>query len=146
MSQENVEVVRRFYEVLNEWLMSYWSDPEQPLDQSPELEKVFDHLDPDAEWDWVFSPETFRGREQLMHAVADWLETVSDWRVEVEELIEGSRDRVLLIGRVVARGKGSGTPVDQPIFVAVTVRNGKVARLEERTERAEALEAVGLRE
>jgi hypothetical protein len=64
--------------------------------------------------DWVFSPETFRGREQLLQAVADWLETVSDWRVEVEELIDGSRDRVLMIGRVVARGKGSGTPVHRP--------------------------------
>ena len=41
MPQENVEVVRRFYEVLNEWLTSYWSDPEQPLDQSSGVEKVF---------------------------------------------------------------------------------------------------------
>jgi ketosteroid isomerase-like protein len=146
MSQENVEVVRGYFESLNRWLVSYWSDPVVPIAQSPELKEVFGHLDPEAEWDWLFSPETFRGREQLLQAVADWLETVTDWRVEVEELIEGSRDRVLLIGRVVARGKGSGTPVDQPIFVAVTVRNGKVARLEERTERAEALEAVGLRE
>ena len=146
MSQENVEVVRRFYEVLNEWLASYWSDPEQPLDQSPGVEKVFAHLDPEAEWDWVFSPETFRGREQLLRAVADWLETVSDWRVAVEQLIDGSWDRVLMIGRVVARGKGSGTPVHEPIFVAVTVRNRKIARIEDHTERAKALKAVGLRE
>jgi ketosteroid isomerase-like protein len=145
MSQENVDVVRRFYEVLNEWLTSYWSDPEQPLNESPGVEKVFEHLDPEAEWDWVFSPETFRGREQLLRAVADWLETVTDWRVEVEELIDGSRDRVLMIGRVVARGKGSGTPVHQPMFVVVTVRNGKVARLEDQMERAKALEAAGLR-
>jgi hypothetical protein len=32
------------------------------------------------------------------------------------------------------------------MFVAVTVRNGKVARLEDQMERAEALEAVGLRD
>jgi ketosteroid isomerase-like protein len=77
--------------------------------------------------------------------VSDWLDTVSDWRVEIKELIEGSRDRVLLIGHVVARGKGSGTPVNQPIFTAVTVRNGKVARIEDHTERAKAVEAAGLR-
>ncbi len=146
MSQENVEVVRGYYESLNRWLASYWSDPVVPIEQSPELEEVFDHLDPEAEWDWLFSPETFRGREQLLQAVADWLETVGDWRVEVEELIDGSRNRVLLIGRVVARGKGSGAPVLQPIFVAVTVRNGKVARIEDHTERARALEAAGLSE
>ena len=49
-------------------------------------------------------------------------------------------------GRVVARGKGSGTPVHEPIFVAVTVRNGKVTRLEDHSEGAKALKAVGLRE
>ena len=105
---------------------------------------MFDHLDPEAEWAWLFSPETFRGREQLLQAVADWMETVSEWRVEIEELINGSPDRVLLIGRVVARGKGSGAPIHQPIFTAVTVRNGKVARIEDHTERAKAVEAAGL--
>jgi ketosteroid isomerase-like protein len=146
MSQENVEVVRGFFRSLNVWLASYWSDPVMPIEQSPELEEMFDHLDPEAEWDWLFSPETFRGREQLLQAVADYLETVGDWRVEVEELIDGSRDRVLVIGRVVARGKGSGAPVLQPFFSAVTVRNGKIARFEDHTERAEALDAAGLRE
>jgi ketosteroid isomerase-like protein len=146
VSQENVEVVRGYFESLNRWLASYWSDPVVPIEQSRELEEVFDHLDPEAEWDWLFSPDTFRGREQLLQAVADWLETVGDWRVEVEELIDGTRNRVLLIGRVVARGKGSGAPVLQPIFVALTVRNGKIARIEDHTERAKALEAAGLSE
>jgi ketosteroid isomerase-like protein len=143
MSEENVEIVHRFYESLNKWLASYWSDPGQSLEQSPGLEEVFDHLDPAAEWDWLFSPETFRGREQLLQAVADYLETVSDWRVEIEELIDRGQDRVLSIGRVVARGKGSGTPVLQPLFSVITVRSGKVARIEDHTDRAEALEAAG---
>ncbi len=146
MSEENVELVRGFYESLDRWLASYWSDPVVPIEQSPELEEMFDHLDAEAEWDWLFSPETFRGREQLLQALADYLETVGDWRVEMEELIDGTGDRVLAMARVVARGKGSGAPVLQPIFSAFTVRNGKVARIEDHTERAEALEAAGLRE
>ena len=146
MSEENVELVRGFYESLNGWLASYWSDPVMPIAQSPELEDLFDHLDPEAEWDWLFSPETFRGREQLLQAAADFLETVGDWRVEIERLIEGGENRVLVIGRVVARGKGSGAPALQPFFSAVTVRNGKVARFEDHTERAKALEAAGLSE
>jgi ketosteroid isomerase-like protein len=145
MSEENANVVRDFYEVLNERLAAYWSDPEQPLKELPGLQEVFDRLDPEVEWAWPLSPETFRGRERVLQAVSDWLDTVSDWRVEIKELIEGSRDRVLLIGHVVARGKGSGTPVNQPIFTAVTVRNGKVARIEDHTERAKAVEAAGLR-
>ena len=146
MSEENVEVVRSFYESLNRWLASYWSDPVMPIAQTPELDEMFDHLDPEAEWDWLFSPETFRGREQLLQALADYLETVGDWRVETDELIVGGGDRVLAIGRVVARGKGSGTPILQPIFSAFTLRNGKVARVEDHTERAKALEAAGLSE
>jgi ketosteroid isomerase-like protein len=105
---------------------------------------VFARLDPEAEWDWPLSPETFRGREQLLQAVADWLETVSHWRIDVEDLIEGSQGRVLLVARVVARGKGSGAPIHQPIFTAVTVRNGKIARIDDHTEKAKGVEAAGL--
>jgi len=146
MSQENVERVRDFYESLNSWLSSFWSDPVVPIEQSPELEEMFDHLDPEAEWDWLFSPETFRGRKQLLQAAADYLETVGDWRVEIEEVTDGTGDRVLVVARVVARGKGSGVPVLQRIFSAVTVRKGKVARIEDHSERAKAREAAGLRE
>lgn len=144
MSEQNVEVVRGYFEVFNKWLASYWSDPERALDESPGLDAVFARLDPEAEWDWPLSPETFRGREQLLQAVADWLETVSHWRIDVEDLIEGSQGRVLLVGRVVARGKGSGAPIHQPIFTAVTVRNGKIARIDDHTEKAKAVEAAGL--
>jgi ketosteroid isomerase-like protein len=146
MSDENAELIRDFYESLNSWLASYWSDPVAPSEQSPELEEMFGHLDPEAEWDWLFSPETFRGRKQLLQAAADYLETVGDWRVEIEELTDGTEDRVLVVARVVARGRGNGVPVLQRIFSAVTVRNGKVARIEDHSERANALEAVGLAE
>ena len=144
MSHENVEVVRDYFEAFNRCLASYGSDPNRPLEESPGLEEVFDRLDPEAEWDWPLSPETFRGREQLLQAAEDWLEAVSHWQIEIDDLIEGSRDRVLLVGRVVARGKGSGAPVRQPLFSAVTVRSGKITRIEDHTEKAKAVEAAGL--
>jgi len=146
MSRENIEVVRDFYASLDTWLASLSSGPAMPLEQSPGVDELFEHLDPEAEWDWLFSPETFRGREELLQAVADYLETVGEWRVDVEELVDGTGDRVLAMSRVVARGKGSGAPVFQPIFTVFTVRNGKVARIEDHTERSEALEAAGLSE
>ena len=95
MSQENVELVRQLFDALNNYLNTYWSDPGQGL-EGPGIEEVFDRLDPDAEWDWVFSPETFRGRDRLLQAVADWIETVSDWRIEIDEVIEGTENRVLV--------------------------------------------------
>jgi ketosteroid isomerase-like protein len=89
--------------------------------------------------------EDLPGRDQLVQAVADWIQTMDDWRIEVQELIEGRGDRVLAILRVMARGKGSGVRVDQRSFTVITVRNGKMARIEEHAERAKGLEAAGLR-
>ena len=145
MSQENVEIVSDFFQALNIWLRSYWSDPGRGLG-GPEIEEVFDRLDPDAEWDWVFSPETFRGRDEILRAVADWIETVSDWRIAIDEVIAGTENRVLVRNRVLAHGRGSGAPVEQRLFVAVALRNGKVARIDDHTEEAEAIKAVGLAE
>jgi ketosteroid isomerase-like protein len=143
MSQENVEVVSRYYEVFSSWLDAYWADP-GPIEETPGSEELFNRLDPDAEWDWLWSPEVFRGRDQLLGVVADWIEAMDDWRIELQELIDGQGDRVLAIVRVRARGIGSGAPVDQRSFTAITVRNGKIARIEEHLERAKGLEAVGL--
>jgi ketosteroid isomerase-like protein len=145
MSQENVEVVRRYYEVFSAWLKAYWADP-GPLEETPESLEVLDRLDPEAEWDWLLSPKIFRGRDQLVQAVADWIQTMDDWRIEVQELIDGRGDRVLAILQVMARGKGSGVRVDQRSFTVITVRNGKIARIEEHAERPKGLEAAGLRE
>src|SRR5690349_16213637 len=110
MSQENLEVVRSFYRAFDRWLASLRSDPAEAIEQSGELEEMFDHLDSDAEWDWPLSPDTFKGREQLLQAVADWFETVSAWSVEIAELIDCGEDQVLMDARILARGKGSGTP------------------------------------
>ncbi len=142
---DNISVVRDYYATFNRWLASYWSDPGQPVDGSDGLEEVFSHLAEEVEWDWPLTPETFRGREQLLGAVEDWLATVSDWRIEVEELIEGSHDKVLLVGLVLARGAISGAPVRQPVFSAITVRRGKVARIEDHTEKAKGLAAAGVK-
>ena len=146
MSEENVEVVRGFYEEVNAWLETYWADPSRPLADTPGVDEVFARMDPEAEWDWLFSSDIYQGRDQLLHAAADFVGTVGDWRIEVGELIEGRGDGVMASLRVVARGKGSGAPVDQPVFSAVTVRNGRIARMEDHTERSEALEAAGLSE
>ena len=145
MSEQNVETVRGYYEAVDRWLASYWDDPRLPIEQTPQLREVFDLLDPEAEWDWLFGLETLRGHDQIRRAINDWLETVDGWRIAVEELIDGSEDRVLAILSVQARGRGSGAPADQRVFAVVTVRDGKLTRVHDHTERAKGLEAAGLR-
>jgi ketosteroid isomerase-like protein len=144
MPAYDVEVVREFYASVNRWLVAYWADPGLPVKETPELDEVFDRLDDEAEWDWLFSGETFRGRTELLRGLADWLETVEDWRIEVNELIAGTEGRVFVRMRVHAHGKGSGAPAEQTVFGVVTLRDGKVGRIHDHTERAEALEAAGL--
>ena len=48
MSQENVEVAREWYEVLNRWLESYWASPGRPLGETPGTDGVF------GAWVWTF--------------------------------------------------------------------------------------------
>jgi ketosteroid isomerase-like protein len=63
-----------------------------------------------------------------------------------QEFIDGG-DRVVVIGRLVARGKGSGIEIDQPDHQILTVREGRIVRLAYGyTDRAEVLKAAGLRE
>ena len=44
------------------------------------------------------------------------------------------------------KGKASEIDVNAAIFVAVTVRDGLIIRMDEHLERTEALEAAGLKE
>jgi ketosteroid isomerase-like protein len=65
--------------------------------------------------------------------------------VTVEETIDAG-DRVVLSAHHRGRGRGSGIKVDARFYEVYTLREGKIVRVDEFTERAEALEAAGLRE
>jgi ketosteroid isomerase-like protein len=56
------------------------------------------------------------------------------------------RERVLLLQSSSGRLEGSAKEVKLAPAVVYTVRDGKIARFEPYADRAEALEAVGLRE
>ena len=142
----HAEVAREYYATLNRMLDAYWADPAVPLGDAPGVEEVFAHLDPEAERDWLFSPETPRGRDQLLRAASDWIDTVDAWKVEVDDLVDGTDGRVVVVARVLARGRGSGVPVNQRLFSVLTIRGGRVVRIDDSTDREQALQAAGLRE
>jgi ketosteroid isomerase-like protein len=62
-----------------------------------------------------------------------------------ERFIE-DRDRVLALMTIEGRGKGSGVPVVIRSADLFTIRDGKIVSLVGYPERAEGLEAVGVRE
>ena len=88
----------------------------------------------------------FRGPEAARQALEDWIDSFEDFRAESEELIDAG-DNVVAVVRESGQMRGSTTRIDAP-FTAVFAfdEQGRVARLDWFTDRAEALEAVGLRE
>ena len=58
----------------------------------------------------------------------------------------GHGDRVFLAVRFQGRGRASGIEIDTRLYEVFMLRDGKVLRIDEYEERAEALEAAGLSE
>jgi ketosteroid isomerase-like protein len=87
----------------------------------------------------------YRGPEGAKRWAATWVDAWDDWGIENEEYIDAG-DRVVVVAHLWARGKGSGTPVQQRHAIVFTVREGKAVRLDYFGSKAEALEAVGLPE
>ena len=134
MSEENVEIIRRFAEVFEtgdlERVVSEFFDPEIEWRTSAE--------DPDA--------ATHRGTEAYKRYVEQWWESFEGLHAEVEEYIDAGDDRVVAWIRWTGRGRTSGVEADWHLAIIYTMRDGKIARAEEYFDRAEALEAAGLRE
>jgi ketosteroid isomerase-like protein len=132
MSQENVEIVRGFYEAWN----------------AKDLDAILELCDPEVEVDWSRS----RGLEARIYrrheGVRDFWNyffQVFDWvTVSPEEFIE-SDAQVVVPNQAHFSGR-DGVEVDAHSFQVWTLRNGRLAGVRLFHERAEALEAVGLSE
>jgi ketosteroid isomerase-like protein len=129
MSQENVEIVRRAF---------------QYLASGRGGSEVLASFDPNV----VMKPvET--GATCGVNAIRDnferWQSTFDEIEVTVEEIIDAG-DRVVHCAHWRGRGTGSGIKVDARYYEVYTLRDGKIIRVDEYTERAEALKAAGLSE
>ena len=130
MSEENVEVVRRFY--------AAWSGDELPGPtelMNPEIE----YVNPDR----AVEPGTRRGLAAFSRAVAKVFEGWETWDMEPEQF-RAVGDQVAVVVRYRARGRGSGVEVEGRESALWTVRDGKVVRYAWFHEPADALEAAGL--
>ena len=65
-----------------------------------------------------------------------------DHEVIPEEFLDLG-DRVVVTLRLRGRGHGSGVEIDALFYEIYTLRDGKIIRMDEFTDRAEALEAAG---
>jgi ketosteroid isomerase-like protein len=152
MSQENVEIVRRYFEAAGRAFAAYWQGPRSLADSlragevRPETADVMRYVHPNIEWKSALIGITTRGYEGTLHGVDQLLDAAQDYRVNAPEVTDLGDSQVLAVVRLAMKGKASDIDVNATIFSIVTVEDGLIIRLDEYLERAEALEAVGLSE
>ena len=144
MSQENVEIVRRAYEVNNslgtigpefvdpeEVAPDFWAIllPDVELRERPEL--------PDA--------KTYRGRDEVKEFWRKTQEVFAEVRWEPQEFIDLGH-AVVVVTKVVATGRGSDVSTEMDETDVFWFRHGQIVRLQGFAAKAQALEAAGLRE
>ena len=88
----------------------------------------------------------YRGRAERVRFQQRWVAEWGDFQFAPEELIDLGDGRVFVRGRIVGSGLSSGAGFDGDWGVLFTFSDGRVVREQFFFNRAEALEAVGMRE
>ena len=132
MSQENIESVRRGVDAwnrgdLDEWLTGFTAEAE--------LQTTGRFADRGV----------YRGHAGLERYWSEIREDIEGPSLSISEL-RALGDRVFYCAMGRGRGKRSKVPVERPIWLVTTMRDGLTVRVETYVDRAEALEAAGLSE
>jgi ketosteroid isomerase-like protein len=130
MSQENVA---RFLEIHEAWNRG-------DLETAEALAR--DVVAPEVEIDPLYLGQVYKGLEGMREMRADISETWEDYRFELEETVDLD-EHLLVVGRILGRGAGSGVPINQPLATLWTFRGDKAVRVKSFMSRQEALEAAG---
>jgi ketosteroid isomerase-like protein len=134
MSHENVDRARRAVDAWNRG----------------DIEGYLKLFHPECEWysDVIGRMEgaetVYRGREEIHRFWDEW-HAVWNLTIEVSEYRDLG-DTVLTLGRLRARGKGSGIELDVPVAYVGESEGGLIRRLRAYLDPQQALEAVGLSE
>ena len=155
MSQENVEIVRRFYEAGQRSIEAYWENPRSGAaaleagDLDPETEAVLAFLHTEVEYNAV--PAALEGGTAYGHLgwLRSWdafLSENEDWSFTVNEVADLGGDEVFVASEMTAMWRGSGMTLTEPRFMVLTLRDGLIARVNAYRDREAALKAAGLSE
>jgi uncharacterized protein len=93
----------------------------------------------------AFHGGVYRGREGVERFLADTSENWEELQIVAEEFRDLG-DRVVVLGRMKGRGKGSGAPIDQPFATIYDFRGDRIWRCRVYFDHAEGLRAAGLSE
>ena len=134
MSQENVEIVRRFVEALVSG--RDWQPVLADLDDDVEIDDLDISLD----------TQRYRGHDGFRKWIADWSDSWASWRIQDVEVRPAGEDRLIALFVMFVKGQGSGIDLSRHDALVCTLRAGKIAKLVYYNDQQEALQAVGLKE
>jgi ketosteroid isomerase-like protein len=135
MSQENVEIVRRFMDAFNRG----------------DRHAVGVMFHREIEWRTmagpVFGIEAVHGRDEALSFMFERIpDGIEDFRVVVAGMSELARGQVLVVGHYEGHGVASGAEIEMSFAAIYRVETGVIVCFQDFATQAEALEAVGLRE
>jgi ketosteroid isomerase-like protein len=149
MSQENVDIVRHFFEALRRSIGAWersrsFADAVKTGDIPPETTEVLRYLSPDMAWRPIFSSETYRGFIEVARGWDELLEASADYGLELLDATSLDADRVFVTFGPTLEGRFSHIHVNAEVFAVVSLRDRLIARWDEFTDRSEALAAAGV--
>src|SRR6266480_3331617 len=131
MSAENVEIAKRALDAFNR----------RDVDAFMEIATSDFELFPAMAG--AVDGSSVRGREGIEMLFGEIHDTWEEQLVIADESRDLG-DRVLVLGRIVGRGRASGIPVETPGATITDFRDGKMARVRTYLDHGEALRAAGL--
>jgi ketosteroid isomerase-like protein len=113
MSEENVEVVRRMWDAF--------------LDG--DIQTALSFIAEDVEWDGTNLPDgkIGRGHEAVLDHIGRWADVWEDWTVEVDSVVEGEGEQVVVI--IQEQGRSSaGLEMDERHAELYVLRDDRIVR------------------
>jgi ketosteroid isomerase-like protein len=133
MSAENIEIAKGAVDAFNR----------------RDVEGFFALAVPDFEWFPAMAGTVegggYRGRDGIEKYLVDIGEAWEEYRV-FAEAFRDLDDRVVMLGRIEGRGRGSQAWIDSPTATIFEFLGGKMSRLRTYLDHGEALRAAGLAE
>jgi ketosteroid isomerase-like protein len=112
------------------------------------LEGLVSVMHPEIEWHTppqAPEPGPHRGREEILRVVGSYLDSFEQFLPIPDRILPAAEtDQVVVLATLTTRGRGSGAEVVMPVGHLLTIRDGKVARMQVFTEQRDALAAAGL--
>ena len=86
----------------------------------------------------------YTGPDGFVEAWRDWLEAYESYTLEIDDIVEGTEGRVLMLARQRGRTRIGGVELEESAGAVWTVRDGKLARMEFHLDPEAARRAAGI--